>query len=283
MYSTKRIDNVERVAEHVIRHARVHNQLAGDTRYAGGIGWCAFDYASHDYFGSGDRICYHGVADIFRVPKAAGYFYQSQLDPSETVVLEPGFDWSWGDRPSGNGPGVVPILSNCDHLKLFYNGAPYAELDPDRHTFPHLPHPPFMADLTHCRFDHWGDLKIQGYIAGDLKATRVLSGSGVDAQLHVLPDDDELLGDGSDATRVLLKVTDEHGNIRQFASGAISLTVEGPAVIVGENPFSLMGGVGAVWLKAKEASGTIRLTAKHQYLGSKTVEVKVKPAEPEKI
>ena len=38
MYSTKRFDNVERVAEHVIRHARVHDQLAGDDHYAGGIG-----------------------------------------------------------------------------------------------------------------------------------------------------------------------------------------------------------------------------------------------------
>ena len=37
MFSTKRFDNVERVAEHVLRHARVHNQLASDNRYAGGI------------------------------------------------------------------------------------------------------------------------------------------------------------------------------------------------------------------------------------------------------
>ena len=282
-YSTKRIDNVERVAEHVLRHARVHNQLAGDERYAGGIGWCAFDYASHDYFGSGDRICYHGVADIFRVPKAAGYVYKSQLDPAEDIVLEPGFDWSWGDKPGGNGPGIVPILSNCDHLKLYYNGNPYAELDPDRQTFPHLPHPPFMADLTHNRFDRWGSLRIEGYLGGKLVKTRTLSGSGADAQLILAPDDHELLGDGSDATRVLLKVVDEYGNLRQFASAAISLTVEGPAEIVGENPCSLMGGVGAVWLKAKEASGRVRLTAGHQYLGSKTVEIQVNPADPEKI
>ena len=283
MYSTKRIDNVEHVAEHVIRHARVHNQLAGDDRYAGGIGWCAFDYATHDCFGSGDRICYHGVADIFRVPKAAGYVYKSQLDPAEEVVLEPGFDWSCGDRPQAGGPGLVPILSNCDHLKLFYNGSPYAELDPDRQTFANLPHPPFMADLSHCRFDRWGDLKIEGYIGGKLVATRTLSGRGADAQLHVDPDDRELSGDGSDATRVLLKVTDEYGNIRQFASGAIVLTVEGPGEIVGENPFGLMGGVGAVWLKAKQTAGVIRLTARHSYLGTRTVEVVVKAAEAEKL
>ena len=81
MFSTKRFDNVDHVAEHVTRHARVHDQLASDDRYAGGIAWCAFDYASHRYFGSGDRICYHGVSDIFRLPKPAAGFYRSQCDP----------------------------------------------------------------------------------------------------------------------------------------------------------------------------------------------------------
>ena len=38
-------------------------------------------------------------------------------------------------------------------------------------------------------------------------------------------------------------------------------SVEGPGEVVGENPFALDGGCGAVWLKAKEAAGTIRLTA----------------------
>jgi beta-galactosidase len=118
MFSTKRFDNVTRVAEHVARHARVHNQLAGDERYAGGIGWCAFDYNTHSNFGSGDHICYHGVSDIFRIAKPAAYFYKSQCDPEEEVVLEAGFFWSSGDRSAASGPGPVPILSNCDRLKV---------------------------------------------------------------------------------------------------------------------------------------------------------------------
>ena len=96
--STKRIDNVERIAEHGLRHARVHNQIGSMDQYAGGIGWCAFDYNTHGNFGSGDRICYHGVTDIFRILKPAAGFYKSQCDPSEEVVLEAGFDWASGDR-----------------------------------------------------------------------------------------------------------------------------------------------------------------------------------------
>ena len=58
----------------------------------------------------------------------------------------------------------------------------------------------------------------------------------------------------SDATRVVLAVTDAFGNFRPFATGAIQLSIVGPGEIVGENPFSLSGGAGAVWVKAKEAA-----------------------------
>jgi beta-galactosidase len=283
MFSTKHVDAVEHIAEHVLRHARVHNQLASDERYAGGIGWCAFDYATHRYFGSGDRICYHGVSDIFRIPKPAAALYRSQCDPMEEIVLEPGFAWSWGDKPAGGGPGLVPVCSNCDHLKVYIGGQLKTEADPAREQYGNLPHPPFLVDLTGCRFDRWGDLKIEGYLEGKLVITKTLSGKGADAQLLVEPDDAELVGDGSDSTRVVLRVTDEYGSPRQFSTGPVSLGIEGPGEIVGENPFALMGGVGAVWVKAKEAAGTVRLSARHPYLGVKTVEIQVKPAPPEGV
>jgi hypothetical protein len=41
--------------------------------------------------------------------------------------------------------------------------------------------------------------------------------------------------------------------------------------------------VGAVWVKTKEAAGTIRLSARHPYLGVKTVEIQVQPAAPEAV
>jgi beta-galactosidase len=283
MFSTKRFDNVTRVAEHVIRHARVHNQLASDERFAGGIAWCAFDYNTHSNFGSGDHICYHGVSDIFRIPKPAAYFYKSQCDPEEEVVLEAGFFWSSGDKSEAGGVGSVPVLSNCDHLKVYSDGVLRKELDPDRQTFAYLKYPPFLLTVDGLPLNPWGDLKIEGYLKGKLAKTLTLSGSGKDADLKVVPDDKELIGDGRDATRVVLLVTDEYGNIRPFATGAISLSLTGPGEIVGENPFALAGGTGAVWVNAKEAAGTVRLSAKHPYLGTRTVEIRVKPSAPELV
>ena len=280
-FSTKRFDNVTRVAEHVTRHARIHNQLASSDGYAGGIGWCAFDYNTHSNFGSGDHICYHGVSDIFRIPKPAAYFYKSQCEPEEEIVLEAGFFWSSGDRSEAGGPGKVPILSNCDHLKIYYDGVLKQEAAPDRAAFPNLKHPPFTMDIGYIPLHPWGDLRIEGFLKGQLVKTLTLSGSGKDVDLKVLPDDKQLIGDGRDCTRVVLMVTDEYDNIRPFATGAISLMLTGPGELIGENPFALAGGAGAVWVKAAEQQGTIRLTAKHAYLGERSIEIHVDAAPPE--
>ena len=49
---------------------------------------------------------------------------------------------------------------------------------------------------------------------------------------------------------------------------------------MGENPFSLSGGAGAVWLKAKESPGTIPRQAAI-VSGKKSVEIRVRTADPE--
>jgi beta-galactosidase len=126
-------------------------------------------------------------------------------------------------------------------------------------------------------------MKIEGYIDGKKVITKMMSGRGVDRQLLVEPDDRELNGDGTDATRVVLKVTDEYGAIRPLANAAVALSITGPGEIIGENPFSLFGGVGAVWIKTKQGAGTISLTARHPVLGEKTLQITVKRQSPPEI
>src|SRR6202167_1139617 len=173
-YPTKTIDNVERLTEHTLRHACIHDQLASNPQYAGGIGWCAFDYNTHGDFSSGDRVCYHGVTDIFREPKAAAGFYKSQCDPAEEVVLEPAFHWARGDESVGFQRAAV--CSNCDHIKLYIDGQLVADADPDRNHFTHLPYPPFVVPMREL-FHSWGDLRIEGYIRGEMVITKNLSRS----------------------------------------------------------------------------------------------------------
>ncbi len=279
-YPTKTIDQVERLTEHTMRHARIHDQLASNPQYAGGIGWCAFDYNTHGNFGSGDRICYHGVTDIFREPKPAAGFYKSQCDPAEEIVLEPAFHWARGDASVGFSKAVV--CSNCDHIKFYIDDKLVAEVDPDRKEFAHLRYAPFILEMSEL-FHKWGDLRLDGYIQGRQVVSKRLSGTGVDTKFLLLPDDAELIADGADSTRVVLRVTDEFGAVRPFANDAIKLAVEGPAEIIGDNPFSLIGGTGAIWIRAQEKPGNVRLKAVHPSLGLQQVEIQIVASPDESI
>jgi len=146
--------------------------------------------------------------------------------------------------------------------------------------FAHLKYAPFSANLKHTH-PEWGDLRIDGYIQGKQVISRNFSGKGIDQKFVLRPDDTKLVADGADTTRVVLRVTDEFGAIRPFASDAIRFELSGPAEIIGDNPFALVGGTGAIWIRAGEQPGKVRLTAHHPTLGAQHVDFELTPAQPE--
>ena len=109
----------------------------------------------------------------------------------------------------------------------------------------------------------------------------MLSGKGIDQKFDLLPDDAQLNADGADTTRVVLRVTDEFGAIRPFANDAIKLELEGPAEIIGDNPFAVIGGTGAIWIRAKEQAGSVTLTAIHPVLGKQQIQLQIAAAPAE--
>ena len=78
MFPTKAFDSSLRRQQQALRHATVLGCAMKDQQHIGCIQWCMFDYATHQDFGSGDRICYHGVMDAFRNPKPASSVYAAQ-------------------------------------------------------------------------------------------------------------------------------------------------------------------------------------------------------------
>jgi beta-galactosidase len=283
-FDTKTIDAYERQREHLVRHARVHDTIASDPQYAGGIGWCAFDYNTHNNFGSGDRVCYHGVMDIFRTPKPAAGFYKSMLDREEEIVLEPAFFWARNDESTNFNHAL--ISSNVDTIRMVTTNDQgehlIAEGGPDRVQFPHLKYPPFTFLVgSKVGRQTWGDLRIDGLIDGKVVISKEYSGSGADKAFVILPDETSLLADGADAVRVVLRVNDEYGNLRHFAADAITFTLEGPGTIIGDNPFGLIGGTGAIWIRTTETPGTITLKARHPHLGVATATLTSSPSTPE--
>ena len=143
MYPTKSFDDYSHRQEHALRHVRVQNAALSSGEHAGCFGWCMFDYQTHKDFGSGDRICYHGVLDAFRNPKTAASVYSSQ-GVSEPV-LEISSSMNIGDYPAGQ-VGEIYAFSNAEEVKLYKNGVFVTKLE--RSEWKALPHPPFVVDDT---------------------------------------------------------------------------------------------------------------------------------------
>lgn len=143
MFPTKSFDPWEKRQAQALRHARVLNDAAADGEPAGCFGWCMFDYPTHKDFGSGDRVCYHGVMDAFRNPKTAAALYASQS--GETPVLEVGSPMDIGDYAAGN-TGRVYVFTNADEVALYKNDRYVTSFRPSG--WSGLTHGPVLADDT---------------------------------------------------------------------------------------------------------------------------------------
>lgn len=141
MFPTKSFDPWAKRQEQALRHMRVLNAAYASGEHAGCFGWCMFDYPTHKDFGSGDRVCYHGVMDAFRNPKPAAYAYASQGE--EETVLEVASSMDIGDYPGGE-IGSVAVFSNADEVTLYKNDCFVTKLS--RNAESALPHPPFWMD-----------------------------------------------------------------------------------------------------------------------------------------
>lgn len=276
MFPTKSFDQEERVQKHALRHAKIHSCIGG-MKSAGGIGWCAFDYNTHAGFGSGDRICYHGVMDIFRQPKFAAHFYASQISPEKKIVLEPACYWKMGDR-NGDAPEQFVVFSNVEEIQVYVGDELRTINRPDFIGYPNLEHPPFiLSGIGSLWGTHWKPLTLVGWIGGRKVIERRVSEDGVPAKLHFHADDDSLIADGADMTRLALRITDRFDNVLPFASQPVSLTLQGPAELVGENPFSMPGGRGALYLRATRRAGRVIVTARTPRLPSQQVIIEIQP------
>jgi len=143
MFPTKTCDPWQKRQEHALRHMKVLNDAMADGGHAGCFGWCMFDYPTHKDFGSGDRVCHHGVMDAFRNPKLAAYAYASQGEGRP--VLELGSSMDIGDYPGGI-IGDIHVFTNADSVLLFKNDQFVTALsDGD---WAGLPHGPLVMNDT---------------------------------------------------------------------------------------------------------------------------------------
>lgn len=165
MYPTKMYDPEPNRVEQLRRLAKGMNEFYQDDKITGFFAWCMFDYNTHKDFGGGDRICYHGVLDMFRNPKFASYLYSSQ---GEGNYLKVASHYNLGDYPANYLEGIY-VLTNADELKLYKNGEYIRSYNKNDSPFPFIPHPPILIN------DFVGDqlVKKEGFsqkVSDDMKS-----------------------------------------------------------------------------------------------------------------
>jgi beta-galactosidase len=259
-------------------HGRVHDLAASDDRYCGLLAWSGIDYPS----GSGNQyqgVKYTGVVDLFRIPKPGAAIYRAQADPRVRPVIAPAFYWDFGPTSPVTALPAAMICANLDRLEVYVGGGHFATLTPDRAAYPHLPYPPSFADFRAVDGSARPELRIDGYLGDDLVASRRWSGDPAGDVLALAADHAEIDADGADATRLEFRAADRYGAPRPYVAGQVTLEIEGPAVLVGDNPFDFAaaGGAGAVWIRSRPGEpGTVTVRASHPGLGRAVTRIRVR-------
>lgn len=321
MFPTKTYDDEEHRLEHALRHARVLDSIWKNKDIAGSFGWCFTDYNTHKDFGSGDRICYHGVCDMFRNKKLAADVYASFS--GFVPVLNVSSSMDIGEHPSGY-RGRVYAFTNADSLRVYHNDVFLREYTRNDSKYRHLPHPPLEIvdyigekineneDFTPKQAEYIRDVlnslarfgmnnmsvsekskilwlmtrygmtfsqayalygKYIGNWGGEASVFRfeaVKNGKVVSTvikepfrklKLSAEANTDTLTeADTYDVASVRIRMTDQNGNTLPFFNGTVSVSLSGPAEIIGEVPAILRGGCGGLYIRTTGKSGDIVLT-----------------------
>lgn len=280
MFPTKRTDPEERQIEHVQRHLEVLDAAYGSAEISGCVGWCMADYNTHKDFGSGERICHHGVLDMFREPKPAAFAYASQGDPDAGVVMKPVTFWANGERSIGGSIPLV-VLTNCDAVEFRFADGPEKTALPDRSRFPNLPHPPVIIDHRHvsqgeleCWGKAWYDLFLTGVLDGKPVRHLHLVANPLPTRLEVTPDSDELLASEKDQVRVVVRALDQAGNVLVHFNEPLSIRISGPARLVGPGIVPFRGGSAVFWLESTGETGTVLAETRTLELGRSEVRLR---------
>ena len=280
VYPVKPFDGEERKLRQAQIHALVQNANYARNDALGAIGWCAFDYQTHGDYGSGDKICYHGVSDIFRVPKYAAYVYSSQVDPEEEIVMEPCTLLARGENDD-NKPIPFMVCTNCDYVEVELYGRSIGKFFPSL-VYCSLPHPPIMVDEDP---GHWADLwkggTVIGYYKGKEVARRTYPRNAYLADLVVKLDDTRLHNTIADATRIVATFVDQCGNPLPYYNGIVQVETSNNLRVVGPEIIATVGGHIGFWIRTKptgrEETGAVTFRALNTKIPEKQFMIKLTP------
>lgn len=238
----------------------------------GDANWLMFDYKR----GYAPDIESSGIADIFRLPKFAYYFYQSQNGPTPDAL---GFNkpmvYVASYAQASTSPRQVRVYSNCQEVELQLDGKAVARQRPDQDRYSdHLAHPSFTFTVPPFST---GTLRAVAYQNGKVAAehTRRTPGAPHHVQLSYGKNGRDLRAGRQDAVFVYASVVDANGTVVPDATLPIRFTVQG-AELIGDNPVPAEAGIAAALVRAGAQPGKVQVTAEAAGLPAGTLTLTAK-------
>ena len=213
--------------------------------------WVMYDYNR----GYHPDIEYSGVSDIFRIEKPAYYFYKSQREPSEEVVLNIATFWT------KKSPTDVKVLSNCDEVAFYLNDKLIGKQKPDTDkNSTKIPHPPFTFKLKKFKA---GTLKAIGFINGKQVAEAVVHSPKKAKKLKVWLDESGKKPQAgvNDVLFAYIAAVDENGTIIPDFSERIDLKIDGDFEIMNTDKITAEAGIGTALIRIGAKKGTCKIKA----------------------
>jgi beta-galactosidase len=272
-------DVVLRGAHREYDQARRHwEQLDAAYRTADNAGVAVWCFADYNTFHNTDEpgLVWHGVVDLFRLPKLSYWWHQSELGAAPMV---------WVVRVAST---EAVVFSNCEQVRLWADsgeglrevGVRRPERDYQTLTGKDvryaLRHPPVRFGIP----AGVRGLKAEGLMGRTIRARHEWREPGVAVAVRVEADPGELQADGADLSRLVVCVVDEHGTVVETARERVKVSVEGLGQLVGENPVRLRAGQGMILVQSGYVPGVLRVEAQAGGLGSGSAQIRMRALPP---
>jgi beta-galactosidase len=253
-YNFQEASNSNRKGEHTIGEAN----------------WLMFDYNR----GYSPDLESSGISDIFRIPKFAYYFYQSQRNANVVLnqKLISGPMVYIANFWTTESPLDITVYSNCDQVYLYLNDVlvgkekPLVNSNNDK-----LEHAPFTFKMNEFKA---GILRAEGFINGQKVATNSVQTPLIATKIELSYDTSskEINPNFPDMVFVYAKIIDHNGTVVPTATNEVTFTLnQSNAELVGQNPIKAEAGIATIILKTKNLKKKITINATSEKLQDNTI------------
>lgn len=244
----------KRLLQQAFNYQEAFNSNLKGKHTIGHANWLMFDYNR----GYAPDLESSGISDIFRIPKFAHYFYQSQRDLSKFPNTEPTLFIAnyWNDVNTK----TITVFSNLEEIALYINEELLERKRPTINSFSdQLLHPPFVFEIKQMKP---GVIKAIGFKNGKAIKEQLVKTPETPKQIQLELDlsNKHVSNTNQDYLFVYAKIVDQNQTLVPDATNKVSFTIQG-AEIIGPNEVNAEAGIATILVKTNPRNETFSIEA----------------------